>query len=425
MELRRLLTTNLSGLMLGQDYDTSRPQKTVDWKGPRYARRRLRTLDLLYVTDQLGGLVRANAPMVSGLTDALSLDAPNSKVEAILLTLRDDLAAGMSVAEAMRLRKRFFPGEYVDLVAAGEDSGTLADVFAHLSDDLDRELEAGGTWMGYIAYAAIVVVIQLCILAFISTKVAPVFDEIFNDFSEGPVQNSGVGWGVGVPGSPDATEPLPAQSAAQERWRVPWALQALVAIGDLIATYWRGIVVVFVLYLVVAAVVYTAGGWTILSGLFSGFLAYIPGVRAYIRKRQLATASMYLARVLGAGVPLAEALRRVEGLSIAKGLKQAFAHVQTRVENGDTLHDALESNRRAWPRSFVSWLALGESSANLPEAFEELAHNYREQCYKTKAMTARIIAPLTILLAGALSLFGAVACYQTTTGLVYAMLETM
>jgi type IV pilus assembly protein PilC len=395
MELRRLLTTNLSGLVLGQNYDTGKPQKTVAWKGPRYSRRRLRALDLLYVTDQLGGLVRANAPMVSGITDALSLDAPNAKVEAILLTLRDDLQAGMSLADAMRLRPRFFPGGYVDLVSAGEDSGTLADVFTRLSDDLDRELEAGGTWVGYIAYAAIVVTIQINILAFIATKVSPVFAELLGDFDDG----------IGA--------------------HIPWALVALMEAGDFLTNYWRGLVMVLVLYLAIAMVIYVAGGWSILSGFFGGVAAHIPLVRGWVRKRQLATVSMYLSRVLAAGVPLAEALARVERLSVSNPLKRAFARVRTRIENGESLHDALEANRRAWPRSFVSWLALGESSAMLPEAFEELGDNYRQQCHKAKAMTARIVAPLTILLGGAFSLLGAAACYQTMTALVYAMLDTM
>ncbi len=384
MDLRKLLTTNLSGLFFGRNYDTSKPQKTKTWKGPRYRREGKHVLDLLFVTDQLHGLVRVNAPIVQGLTDALSLDAPNSKVEAILLTMRDDLQAGLSLSEAMRLRPRFFPGPYADLIAAGEISGRLGVMFDRLSRESERRLELRSQSAGHLTYSAVVIVIQSLILVFLSTRVIPIFHEMITDFGA----------------------------------EIPWSFGVIVAFQDAISLNTQEVVLLLVLALLLLIGIKATGAWWLIRRAAAAFIAWIPGLRRIGLKRELATVNRYLSETIRAGVPLTDALACLQSLSIARRLKRAFARTQARVEAGQTLQDSLAAETFAWPRSFVAWAAMGERAGMLPETLEEAAEVYLEQSMMARAIRGQVIAPMITLITGGISLFAALAWYQTYAAIV-------
>jgi len=87
-----------------------------------------------------------------GMLSALFLLFRYRPEEALFLALRDHLAAGRPLSEAMRGMRRFFPSFYADLVKAGEDSGRLAECLDQLSGDTLQNIRLNRTLKVFFLY---------------------------------------------------------------------------------------------------------------------------------------------------------------------------------------------------------------------------------------------------------------------------------
>ena len=77
------------------------------------------------------------------------------------------------------------------------------------------------------------------------------------------------------------------------------------------------------------------------------------------------------------------------------------------------------------PRSFIGWIALGEESATLAHALDGLANYYYQQWLKARIVSARMIAPLGIILAGGLAYLGTSATILLTAQITDAMIASL
>src|SRR5688572_20246195 len=86
--------------------------------------RRPKTSDVAIMTRQLATLVRAGVPLVESVA-ALTDQVENEQLVRVLTSLRENLNEGTSFAKSLAQHPTIFPPLYVNMVAAGEASGTL------------------------------------------------------------------------------------------------------------------------------------------------------------------------------------------------------------------------------------------------------------------------------------------------------------
>jgi len=336
---------------------------------------------LIAVTGQLAAIVRANAPIVDGL-GAAALDAPNGKLESIFLMLRKDIASGLSIAEAMRKRPRFFPRFYTDLVKVGEETGKLDETLSELAEDVLQELSFQDLITIYKMYIGIILLAQLTIAVFLSMRVMPMFMGILADF--------------GVP--------------------APGPVRLFIAFTNyLIAWKWLPI-------LLIACFLFV--GWKVLlrrRGVFSAavgvLLVHVPILGGIVTKKNLGHIALVLDKLVAAGVPLDEALEDAALLDLNPIFSSAFRRINERVRSGETLSSAMEVEKKL-PASFRGLVSVGESSGLLPEALGRIGRLYQRQAARTSKILLDLTAPLGVVALGCLGLLIALSWFAMAVVLI-------
>jgi len=358
-------------------------RRRTSWTGPRYFRRSKWYSDLVRVTNQLASIVHCNAPIIEGLESA-ALDAPSARLEDVFLALREDISLGGSIAEAMENRPRFFPRYYVDLVAAGEKTGNLHESFTKLTDHLVRGEPFRQAAAGGALYFSVVFAIQCTVVSFLMVKVIPTFVAILADFDIAP----------------------------------PRSTRALVRTTDWMAAKWWLVLVcagaVLILWRLFLRLYRQRG----LSNRAVGSLGMCSLVlRRIISKRNLGHIASVLDMLLTGGVPLDSALDDAASLDVNPLYASLMRRLTERVRRGETLHEAIGTERWLVPRSFRTLVSIGESSGLLPEAFKRIADLYRRDVLKMNRILGDTIGPIVVFVLGAITLF--------INGSVFAILVRM
>ena len=334
----------------------------------------------LRVTEQVARIVACNAPLVPAL-DAAMEEPPNYATWRALKRLRDPLAAGASLSEAMRRQPRLFPRYYTDLVQAGERTGTLDQSLAELANMIEDSMELRGAIMRPVGYFIFLVGVTFFISSFIMIRVIPVLAEVAQDFGSSPsecmpvllqVMEKTATWFGG----------LQRVGYRHLQW-VPW-YQALMGI----------IVVVAIVYAVALRRGYVRLGATWLS-------LRIPWVRQFPIKANLAHAARVLRRLLAAGYPVDEAIEATATADIRPEFSSALLRLRERVRQGESLSQAVEREARWLLPGFRGMVSVGESAGNLPEALDRIADLYRRDVVDASVMATRLLLPLVVFTVGA------------------------
>ncbi|MDQ1256991.1 MAG: type pilus assembly protein PilC [Candidatus Hydrogenedentes bacterium] len=397
MGLRETLRTKLDRVLEGDE----KPVAHGSWRGGGVfglvnAQRTLsgrKHEDLILVSKQLAGLVRANVDLVECM-DGLSRGGGRRRLRALYGALASDLSADGSLSGAMRLRPGFFPAYYCDLVQAGEEAGQLEPALLGLCDYLESAKTTFQRVAGLLAYISVMLAIQCTIGAFILAKVVPVAAEIFTEF--------------GMPGAP--------------------IMSWLVNVGDFIAEYWlfflSDAAVVLLLLLAIPWLIHSRGLFT---DIVSGAMAHVPLLRGLAIKGDLSHIALLLERYLDACVPLDEALERVAEADLTPMYRRLLRRLARRVEAGDSLREAMDAERRRHllPEAFRGTVSVGESAGLLPAAFGRIGRLYRRDLMKTQRVLAEVMTPVGLAIPACITFLFATSWFQMYGKMVEIFLSEM
>jgi len=362
------------------------------WRGPRYLSGRRWRRDLATVTRELRGIIDANADLPGGL-NAASWEAPKRRLADVLAVLRDDVASGQTLAQAMRKRPRFYPRFYADMVEAGERTGQPGPALAEVAGYLAHAGASRDTFLGWVAYVLLLLGFQTVILTFLVLKVFPVNREILADFSGG----------------------------------LPAPFRMVTAVAGHLAAHWpwylAGAVGLVLAWSLLRRLRRRRGAFDLVMG---GICGWIPILRTLVIKRDLGHAATVLATLLAAGVPLDDALASAATLDLNPLYARMLTRVRACIQRGEPFAAALEREpHHLVPASFRGLAAAGERAGLLPELLDKLGRFYLREVLKTRRMMARSLAPLLLMLPACVVLLIATAWFTAYTALVSAILGQM
>ena len=389
MNWKDLLNTDL-GAMMRRLVPFLEPPGQSKWLGPRFMYRRRRKL--IAVTNQLCAIVRCNAPLVGGLESA-AIDAPDAKVEAILLALRDDLAAGLSLSESMRARTRFYPRDYVDMVAAGERTGTLYETLSRLSDTQMAVFMFHDVLKLYIMYFTGLVLAQIVLTAFIVGVVVPQMVALIGEFGQTP----------------------------------PPFAQGFFNLCDLgFLNWWRVLFVVswtiILLHLTVGRRLRQGGR---IGAIYGWVCIRVPFVSGIVVGSNLGHAASLMEKLLRGGIPMDVALEQAATGYINPLYATRLRRVKERVSGGLTLSESFAKEGRYFPSSFVGMVAMGESSGLLPDAFGRIGTLYQRQAQKATRVLADLVSSAGVLVCAGFTFTVVYSVYGTLVAAYDAFLTSM
>lgn len=330
-------------------------------QGGSRLQRRLSDSELAWLTRQLASLLAARLPLDAALNATLE-QAESRHVAGALAGVRDEVRAGYRLADALATRPRDFPEIYRALVAAGEESGDLAQVMEKLAGYIEERNALRGKVMTAFIYPAVVACVSVVIVAFLLGYVVP---QVITAFDHAHQQ------------LPLLTRIMLALSDFVRQWG--WV--AAVGIGAA-STLWR------------AALRAPAR-----REAWHARLLRLPLAGRFVLGVDAARFASTLAILSGSGVSLLGALNAARRTLGNERLRRAVDEAAERVREGAPLASALAA-QRVFPSLLIHLIASGEKTGRLPELLERGAQNLsRDLERRAMAMTA-LLEPLLILLMG-------------------------
>src|SRR3989339_948579 len=134
--------------------------------------------DLALMTRQLATLLKARIQVVDALT-ALVDQSDNRDLKVILAEVGQKVNEGSSLAKALSDYPNVFNNIYVNMVEAGESSGTLHIVLLRLSEFTEAQVKLRNKVSGAMTYPIIMVVFGTIMMVIIFTLVIPKITKIY------------------------------------------------------------------------------------------------------------------------------------------------------------------------------------------------------------------------------------------------------
>lgn len=267
----------------------------------------------------------------------------------VLGCVQRSLNQGEPLSKVMYQLKNFFPRHYVDLVAAGERSGQLAECLNYLKENASSQYLESQRRGRTRLYFIIVLTLVLLISSFIFVKVAPVFGEILEEFGAG----------------------MPASAA-----RVVDVFDVFFHVAGLINSNARWMLAAFTLPPVLALLAWFVARLRARCDKVASTWIWLPYIGRTAVLRSLRHAASMLGPELDAGIPLDQCLSHLAAASLMPSHRRAFQRARERVRQGEALSEALRKAKPGLPEDFICFVELGESSGQLPEAIHQAARIY-------------------------------------------------
>jgi general secretion pathway protein F len=312
-------------------------------------------------TRDLATLLRAGVPLERALGIIISL-AKGSPLASLLGDIRQSIKQGATLADAMEQQGNVYSRFYVNLLRAGESSGTLEVVLERLAEQLESSKEVRDALTSALIYPAILVFVAVSSILILLAYVVPQFTEMFE--------------GVGQV--------------------LPLSTRITIAVGEWLQKYgW--------LLFVIAAITV----WAIRRQLQSDSGAYkwhkrllnLPVAGSVIVKMEVARFSRTLSILLQNGVPLLKALSIVKETMSNRVLAAGIERVAGSLREGQSLAKPL-ADSTAFPPFAIHMIGVGEQTGNLQEILTQVADTYDRDTQTTIKRALALLEPMLILVLG-------------------------
>ena len=333
----------------------------------------VKATDITLFTRQLATLLRAGIPLLQAF-DIINEGFDNRAVRELVQDLKQHIAAGTSLAEALRKQPRYFDELYCNLVAAGEQAGALETLLDRVAIHREKSEQLNGRIKKAMTYPVAVLVVASLVTGILLVHVVPQFQTLF----------------AGVDGKlPTLTLQVIALSAfVQQAW---WMLVLGIAAG--------------IMGLRKAYRSSPRFRYWLDAGLLNAPLA-----GKLLTKSAVARYARTLSTTFAAGVPLVQALDSVAGAVGNAPFKQAIEHMRHDVSTGMQLNHSM-GNSGLFPSMAIQMTAIGEESGMLEQMLEKVANHYENDVDDQVDSLTSLMEPLIMVVLGGIVATLVIAMY--------------
>lgn len=315
---------------------------------------------LEYLTAELSLLLESGV-RIDRAIGILSRSAAGGELARLLGAIARDLKQGKQFSEAAAGHPAVFDPLYVNLLALGEASGRLPEVFRGLSTDLRFRRELRQKVVSAAIYPLVVATVCILSIVFILNFVVPNLQTLFTDVDD-----------------------------------LPWYTSALLSASDLMVN-WQWLIFGGVGLLI--AILWQMRASPAVSDFRDRLLLEAPGLRDATAMVERIRFSSGLALMLDAGLPVDRALGLAAGNIRHALLRREMTLAIEKVRRGEPISKSLRQTR-LFPDYFVSLLEVGEESGALARVFGEIASRSRDAFSAWALRLTNLLEPLLVLVMG-------------------------
>jgi type II secretory pathway component PulF len=316
--------------------------------------------ELATYTTQLANLLKSGMPLTLALNSMTHLETKGIPLS-VSRELRQEVMEGRGLSDAMAKQPVIFSDLYINMVRAGESSGSLVDVLRRMATHFSTFAEVQAKFKSALVYPALVCVVGAGIVAFFMFFMLPRFMSMFTGFQ--------------------VALPLPTRM--------------LMWFSEMVTNGWFWVVLISCVLAVVV--------------LFFRFRATEQGKRKMdewklkapivgkvFKLNLFGQFARTLSTLLHNGVPVLTALKITEQIVPNIPMKEAIARTRQAVTDGKTLAQPLAQGK-VFPQLMVDLVRIGEETGDVPGALAGLADTYEGELQIGLRTMTNLIEPLLII----------------------------
>ncbi|UTV28093.1 type II secretion system F family protein [Photobacterium atrarenae] len=324
----------------------------------------LKPTDITAITRQLATMVNSGVPVVQGL-NMMASSHHKAEARAVLTQVTAQVEAGASLSRALQSSSPLFDKFYCDLVATGEQTGHLGEIFKRIAlyreknEAMRKKVIKAMIYPTMVTFTAVLVTILMLVM------VIPQFAEIFASFGA----------------------------------ELPWFTRQVLKASDFTIAHGPMMAATLALTVILTSYQYKRA----------------PGFRRKIHRLQLqlpllgeltlkATVARFartLATTFSAGIPLLTGLQSAGKTADNLYIEQAVEEVHAATAAGMPLHIALRQSG-VFPELMLQMTQIGEESGSLDDMLNKMATLFEDEVDNTVDNLGKILEPMIILFLGGL-----------------------
>ncbi|KTS72298.1 type II secretion system protein F [Pseudomonas oryzihabitans] len=329
--------------------------------------KKIKPLDIALFTRQLATMMSAGVPLLQAF-DIIGEGFDNPNMRKLVDDIKQDVAAGNSLANSLRKQPQYFDDLYCNLVDAGEQSGALETLLDRVATYKEKTEALKKKIKKAMTYPAAVIVVAVIVSAILLIKVVPQFQSVFEGFGA----------------------------------QLPAFTLFVIGISEILQEWWLLVLgAMFVLGFVLRHFYKKSEKFR--DATDRGLLK-IPLIGSILYKSAIARYARTLATTFAAGVPLVDALDSVAGATGNVVFRNAVEKIKGDVSTGMQLNFSMRTTG-VFSSMAIQMTAIGEESGSLDEMLSKVATFYEDEVDNmvdnlTTLMEPMIMAVLGVLVGG-------------------------
>jgi type IV pilus assembly protein PilC len=345
--------------------------------------KRVKTVEKINFARNLGSMLEAGLALSRALS-VLERQSHNKAFKKILVELISDISKGATLSDAMAKHPKIFNQLFISMVHAGEQSGTLAESFKVVSNQMDKSHTLERKVKGALIYPGVILCAMILIGILMFIFVVPTLTKTFTELNVA----------------------------------LPFSTRIILGISNLFQNY--GLLVLAVIILLGFGFVWWSrqmSGKRVLHAL----VLKIPIIGGLIQEVNTARTARTLSSLLGSGVDVVESVNITANVVQNIYFRAVLEKAREAIKKGDLMSKVFAEADKLYPVFIAEMMSVGEETGKTGEMLIGVAHYYEEDVeQKTKDMSTVIEPFLMILIAAGVGFF-AVAMISPMYSLVDAI----
>ncbi|RIK63649.1 MAG: pilus assembly protein PilC [Planctomycetota bacterium] len=306
---------------------------------------------------QFADLLRAGVPALRSL-DVLHKQTSNPVFKEIIGEVREDLARGETLADAMDKHPNAFSPLHVSMIRAGEKGGFLEEVLVRIAAFTERQNELRNKLIGSMLYPAILMLVGAGVVTFLLVVV------------------------------------VPKVKAFLTAGNLPAITKFVFALCDFLQQNGTAVAGGLVVAIVGAAFVFRSESG---RDFWDRFQLKIPKFGKVVTLVAICRFCRILGTLLHNGVPILQALKISRDSAGNRMLGDAIDEATESVRKGAALATPLLKSG-LFPLDIVDMIAVGEESNSLEHVLVTIADSYETRTAREIDLMVRILEPLLLIM---------------------------
>lgn len=318
--------------------------------------------DIAQFARQLTTMIRSGVPLVQSL-DLIAAGHEKPAVQEMVLKIKKDIESGSDFANALGNQPKYFDDLFVNLVAAGEQAGTMEDMLEKVAIYKEKTEQMKAKVKKAMMYPIMVLIAAAIVSAIMLIWVIPQFKSIFEGFGA----------------------------------ELPAFTQMLIDMSDwLQGSWWQPVVIII---LIVFAFKEARKRSETFRFAVDKAILKIPVMGIIANKSAIARFARTLSTMFAAGVPLVDAMDAVSGSTGNLVYQKASLQIKEDTAKGVQLHSAMLTTQQ-FPSMVVQMTKIGEESGRLEDMLARVADYFEEQVDDLVDSLSKQIEPLVMAILG-------------------------